>query len=1294
MQRLEQSYPDDVASFERSFPPLCEKCAPKVEDVIKKKDYAAQINAWKMILQDAGKVSARVPKRALARLLVDVRASAKATQLRLVRQNNHNRRSTSVEHRFKSNDMSGRPQGPNDPFNLISLINNVSSPNGRQIPSAHDPDQPRNSPMIQLSPSPEIEPLPMSNLLPVLDHSANPDSMDWEATGTSICSSTDLGGSPRQSTLAKSAWDRFATTKQRIFVKDQLTGLERAFETWRDLGVNTNPETTRHLATTATASKRVYTHRRSAARAAYMLASVLRILSLALTWPTRARELSVEPERGRGSGTGFGIAASVLEAVVASPHIASSQIWGLQQLPSSTSFNPALPSSGIDTVKPLSQELSRLTYYAANKPGKLRAIGEELDERVAKHTRYAKSGNGKERVMLLISLAILRSLISECRRELGLFALSIVNCIDRSLEYALSPNSSGSSGTSSTVGVDLELAVAAGAAFTSFTTYATSSTFGADDAALRTYLRVLERLAAMAVFQPRITGTVGLDQKRTDRVDDKSTENGDFEFRNRTRLIGLAAMIAAVQSSLLNASYSDFGTQARIFIPALITNIWLANLDELKLETAKVQIDTSPSPYFTEFQARRRLSGRRAPSLHAHIVGEKGPATSEVVGGALMTLRELIESCHSSQLTTCLQAIMDVLDRSSSTAHTASGSVISGWKDRERCCWLVECVASDAMLGYRYIVPLSLLEQLVAGTKDTAALGERELTLMEALISLFSAEKLSLVGIAPAELLNSLLDIIIARVRMNTSDILLPSLVRCILAIGSHIYYVDQTNDMIEVVINRIAETQALTKPLDNSDPSGTAKTSLPWCQEAIRIMIACMTNLIMASQPSSGTTIVPSSRENNENRPLTDLAAGGNPSSSHVTTPNVNGGASALPERSGRRNPISPEIWQDTLPLLCEATYGVRAEYARALVLYLRRELPASVRVLTNGRGSEHGIHLKQARLGAIRFLHAMNATLYTLAISNRLGYAGPAQLSAPAIAPTIQETAPTPFFESPQAATPNTAKSIDTPARAVPTPQPPNHSSNSSVQEDRRPPPPLIARRSSKLVSLPVHRMAGVAFGEETITEHALVDDMDKAGDVATPGDYLALSSIIDITLDALPIESGIIVIPMLIAIDNDAGRILVPRPNENDEDDEYFSMQRRRACKEVVCSAWQGIASHYAISELLNTVDQIQASFTRPSVVPAGPFREAREGLFPPDQPSQFAAIHVPTPSRPVINPEYAIQQLALNRRFQSDVKLPSEEIVQVLSRPWTVQEALGDSIIKTVNEASMLEIFAML
>lgn len=50
MKRLEQTFDADVADFEQSFPPLCEDCAPKVEEIIKKKDYDAQIDAWKVFL--------------------------------------------------------------------------------------------------------------------------------------------------------------------------------------------------------------------------------------------------------------------------------------------------------------------------------------------------------------------------------------------------------------------------------------------------------------------------------------------------------------------------------------------------------------------------------------------------------------------------------------------------------------------------------------------------------------------------------------------------------------------------------------------------------------------------------------------------------------------------------------------------------------------------------------------------------------------------------------------------------------------------------------------------------------------------------------------------------------------------------------------------------------------------------------------------------------------------------------------------------------------------------------------
>jgi hypothetical protein len=51
-----------------------------------------------------------------------------------------------------------------------------------------------------------------------------------------------------------------------------------------------------------------------------------------------------------------------------------------------------------DSYKPLPQELSRLTYYASNKPGKLHRLGKELEVRASGEARKASTGNVKSRM--------------------------------------------------------------------------------------------------------------------------------------------------------------------------------------------------------------------------------------------------------------------------------------------------------------------------------------------------------------------------------------------------------------------------------------------------------------------------------------------------------------------------------------------------------------------------------------------------------------------------------------------------------------------------------------------------------------------------------------------------------------------------------------------------------------------------------------------------------------------------------------------------------------------------------
>jgi hypothetical protein len=65
---------------------------------------------------------------------------------------------------------------------------------------------------------------------------------------------------------------------------------------------------------------------------------------------------------------------------------------------------------------------------------------------------------------------------------------------------------------------------------------------------------------------------------------DKANAIGSAWIPFRTRLIGLAALSAAVQSDVFHTSLSDFRQQAEIVLPALMQNLWLGDMEDLKLQ--------------------------------------------------------------------------------------------------------------------------------------------------------------------------------------------------------------------------------------------------------------------------------------------------------------------------------------------------------------------------------------------------------------------------------------------------------------------------------------------------------------------------------------------------------------------------------------------------------------------------------------------------------------------------------------------------------------------------------------
>lgn len=742
-------------------------------------------------------------------------------------------------------------------------------------------------------------------------------------------------------------------------------------------------------------------------------------------------------------------------------------------------------SSGVpdmDSYKPSSQELSKMTYYATNKRGKLNVLARELDERVRKEVRDAGNGYTRSRISLLISLAILKSLVTECKRDIPLFASYILRIVENSMTLAI--KGGGVIKGAKSASVDLEIAVRAGAAFTAFVTFADGNALGADDSILSTYISVLKQFS-----------TLSLNAETSSHLNDSSSGSGsgeakqkdarDHETRNRTRLVGLAALAAAVHSELMFAGNSEFGSQVKVMVPALLENTWLGDSDTLQNEIARATIDTSPSPYFAEFSARPALANRRAPSLYAHIAGEKGPMTSDVIGAALGTLRDLVRQCYAQQTSQVIDVVIAWLDR-------------GRWADVSRCSLLLEALTTFSNLRYRYAYPMALVEELLKfDQEEVSETHQRASSLITILTNLLSSEKLSMPGLSTTKLLHDLLSVIIRQSKAGDDISLLLS------SIGSlctHIYYGDQVNDLVEVIVNRIAAVQSaaphlqldgsLGPPARKTNSRASSFTSSAEQRDTVvNALIAC-TNAIMLTIPSKADPRVADGRV--------------------------------------RRNAVSVEVWQETLPLLCDRSFAVRSEYAKTLLLYLRQEIP----LLTDDSPPGTPQEWKTTTTSPlIRFLNALNATLYTLAISSRLGYSGPA------IAP------PTPH-ESPKPTSVHTNNNItdDRPVDSPVEDSPPHLSSSPR-------PVGIVGRRASKLVALPLHRSETFTAAPNTVYDQA----------TAGPFDYTVIAEALEAVFGNAPIRALFCGVPMMLALDRETSA-----PGE-------IAAERRKACKEVLVRAW---------------------------------------------------------------------------------------------------------------------------
>lgn len=109
------------------------------------------------------------------------------------------------------------------------------------------------------------------------------------------------------------------------------------------------------------------------------------------------------------------------------------------------------PQPSATNPVPNAQELSRLLYYASNKPGKVSKLAAELDRRAKVEARKAQTGNVRARAYvssplthsslftwscirsLLITLSIYKSLVNECRRDISQLSAALISSVNAAL---------------------------------------------------------------------------------------------------------------------------------------------------------------------------------------------------------------------------------------------------------------------------------------------------------------------------------------------------------------------------------------------------------------------------------------------------------------------------------------------------------------------------------------------------------------------------------------------------------------------------------------------------------------------------------------------------------------------------------------------------------------------------------------------------------------------------------------------------------------------------------------------
>ncbi|CAO1635974.1 unnamed protein product [Parajaminaea phylloscopi] len=591
-------------------------------------------------------------------------------------------------------------------------------------------------------------------------------------------------------------------------------------------------------------------------------------------------------------------------------------------------YPPSKKVAGVEN--PNSNELGKLVYYAQSKPAKLTKVGKLLEERATADAKAAGAGGGspsteKGRCGLMITLAILKSLITECRRDVAYITGSSLAVLRQALGVA---GKSGPGGTR-----DLELSARTSSTFFAFASSLDPARSPVDGELGSAYLALL-----------RDFGKVAMDQ------------SSDGEDRNRLRLIGLGALSGAVSSEAFYGA--SFQQQVETIVPPLLGNIQATTLPLSSLD-AEAQKTVAGTPSFSEFvsAARKRPGHRKAPSLSGHIAGEKGPETIQVVSATMGILQGIFRHADANQLQDAVKPFLKWMDGRGGSPQ---------WSQEEWACLMTKTFCRWTPLAYRFTILTSIVEHLVEHCEGPSQ--TKHATLLAVITEILKAKDLTLVGLSTSDTLNNLAGLAVRRTHFDVKDPLLPQIVECIESLATHVYYAEQLNDIAEELVARI---QALSEAGDDAGEAakvshlgrrGSAvaetRSSEEQKAECIRILLFALTRVIVVANSPEG-----SSGEVHAAAETGDQAEGDKQKGKDV-------GPTLGITVAGTRSRIQPNALEPTAGLLASHNAAVRLAEAQLLIAYLEKE----------------GNNQEASSTEAASLAHAVSAASYVAAVSSSL--------------------------------------------------------------------------------------------------------------------------------------------------------------------------------------------------------------------------------------------------------------------------------------------------------------------